>query len=164
MKIKIPLVVAFFAAIPALSSAFTLDFAGYDGTTVAAVPLVIFVPGYGNVTFEALNGASLPIDNAYLNDNGFGGPSLNFDPREAVRVSFNAAAPLNVDFDFVGVSTNEGFDIQNDLFTPQSFLITFTGPSTGAGLYAVSWNQVPEPASAMLGLVGTAVFALRRRR
>ncbi|RYD17715.1 MAG: PEP-CTERM sorting domain-containing protein, partial [Verrucomicrobiaceae bacterium] len=75
--------------------------------------------------------------------------------------------PLNVDFDFVGVSAGgEGFSIQKDLFTLQAYLLTFTGAGDGAGLYAISWNTtcVPEPTSALLGLIGTAVFAFRRRR
>jgi hypothetical protein len=73
---------------------------------------------------------------------------------------------LNVDFDFVGVSAGENFVVQKDLFTPQAFLVTLQGSGNGAGLYAVSWTAecVPEPASAMLGLLGAMILVIRRRR
>ena len=56
--------------------------------------------------------------------------------------------------------------MQKDLFTPQAYLVTLQGGGDGAGLYAISWNTeaVPEPTSALLGLVGGAIFAFRRRR
>ncbi len=167
MKYKIPFLAAFAAFVPALAGAFTLDFASYNGTLVnVGAPLVVNVPGYGNVIFEALPVASLPVSNLYVNDNGFGGPSLNFDPRESVKVTFEGLQPLNVDFDFVGVSVGEQFAVAPDAVNSKAFILTYTDTavSNGAGLYAVSWNQVPEPASAMLGVIGTAVFALRRRR
>jgi hypothetical protein len=104
------------------------------------------------------------VNSAYQNDNGFGGPSLSFDENESIKVTFNGAEPLNVDFDFVGQSAGESFVIEKDLFTPQAFLVSLKGGGDGAGLYAVSWNAVPEPASAALGLLGGMMLLLRRRR
>jgi hypothetical protein len=164
MKMKIPLLIAVLVAgLPLASSAFTLDAVGYDGGELSLNPVSVFVPGYGAVIFEAAVGTTLVVNSAFANDNGFGGPSLNFDQNEAVKITFNGAQPLNVDFDFVGVSAGESFVVQKDLFTPQAFLITLQGGGNGAGLYAVSWNAIPEPSSALLGLIGTAVFAFRRR-
>ncbi len=163
MKIKIPFVAAFFAAIPALSSAFTIDF-NSSGTFLPNTPQVINVPGYGNVTFTAASNSTLPVGSTYLNDNGFGAPAVLFENGEGLQVTFNAAPPLNVDFDFVGVSAGEDFTLHPDLFTPQTYILTFAGQGDGAGLYQISWNSVPEPSSAFLGLVGVAGLVLRRRR
>ncbi len=166
MKMKIPLIAALVAGMPVISSGFTLDAVGYAGSELSLNPVSVFVPGYGELIFEAAVGSVLVVNSAYQNDNGFGGPSLNFDQNEAIRITFNGLEPLNVDFDFVGVSAGESFVVQKDLFTPQAFLVTLQGGGNGAGLYAVSWNTqaVPEPTSALLGLIGTAVFAFRRRR
>lgn len=166
MKMKLPLLAALVAGLPMASSAFTLDAVGYEGAELSLSPLSIFVPGYGFVIFEAVPGSTLVVNSAYENDNGFGGPSLSFDQNDAVKITFGGLEPLNTDFDFVGLSTGEIFDVQEDLFTPQTFLVALRGGGDGAGLYAVSWETecIPEPTSAMLGLIGTAVFAFRRRR
>ncbi|MEY3896842.1 MAG: hypothetical protein RLZZ214_2362 [Verrucomicrobiota bacterium] len=166
MKMNIPLIAALVAGLPMAASAFTLDAVGYEGSELSLNPVSVFVPGYGELIFEAAVGSTLVVNSAYQNDNGFGGPSLSFDQNEAVKITFNGLPPLNVDFDFVGVSAGESFVVQKDLFTPQAFLVTLQGGGDGAGLYAVSWNTevIPEPTSAMLGLIGTAVFAFRRRR
>ncbi len=147
-----------------VGSAFTLDAVGYEGGVLEQVPVSIYVPGYGELVFQAAVGSSLVVNSAYLNDNGFGAPSLSFDQNEAVKITFNGPEPLNVDFDFVGVSSGENFVVQKDLFTPQAFLVTLQGGGDGAGLYAVSWKAVPEPTSAMLGLFGGLMLVLRRRR
>jgi hypothetical protein len=164
MKIKSTLVAAVFAALFTSSQAFTLDAAGYEGGTLNTEPFSINIPGYGELIFEALPGSSLVVSSAYENDNGFGGPSLNFDQDESIRITFNALEPINVDFDIVGQSAGESFVIEKDLFTPQAFLVTLKGQGDGAGLYAVSWDAVPEPTSSMLAMIGGALFVLRRRR
>lgn len=166
MKMKIPLIAALVAGMPAISCGFTLDAVGYGGSELSLNPVSILVPGYGELIFEAAVGSALVVNSAYQNDNGFGGPSLNFDQNDAIKITFNGLEPLNVDFDFVGVSAGENFVVQKDLFTPQAFIVTMQGGGDGAGLYAVSWNTqaIPEPTSALMGLIGTAVFAFRRRR
>ncbi|MES2438841.1 MAG: PEP-CTERM sorting domain-containing protein [Verrucomicrobiota bacterium] len=166
MKMKIPLIAVLVAGLPCVASAFTLDVVGYGGAELSLNPVSVFVPGYGELIFEAAAGSAIVVNSAYENDNGFGSPSLSFDQGEAIKVTFNGLEPLNVNFDFVGLSNGEAFVVQKDLFSPQTFLVNFQGAGDGAGLYAISWNTeaVPEPTSAMLGLIGTAVFAFRRRR
>jgi len=164
MKKKIPLVAVLSLAAASIGSAFTLDAVGYEGGVLQQNPYSVFVPGYGELVFEAAPGSSLVVNSAYQNDNGFGGPSLSFDASESVKITFNGAEPINVDFDFVGQSVGETFVIEKDLFTPQAFLVTLQGGTNGAGLYAVSWNAVPEPASASLGLIGSLMLLMRRRR
>lgn len=164
MKMKTALVAALFGLFPVLGNAFTLDAVGYEGGILANSPVSILIPGYGELVFQANIGSSLVVDSAYRNDNGFGGPSLNFDQNEAVKITFNGPEPLNVDFDFVGQSAGESFVIEKDLFTPQAFVVTLKGEGDGAGLYAMSWNAVPEPSAAALGLVGSLLLLVRRRR
>ncbi len=164
MKMKTAYVCALLAAASAVGNAFTLDAVGYEGGVLNQNPFSIFVPGYGELVFEAGPNSSLVVNSAYENDNGFGGPSLSFDQDESVKVTFNGPEPLNVDFDFVGQSAGESFVIEKDLFTPQAFLVTLKGQGDGAGLYAMSWNAIPEPTSAALGLLGSAMLVLRRRR
>ncbi|BCU78451.1 hypothetical protein [Luteolibacter sp. LG18] len=164
MKTTIAYAIACLCGSMAVSQAFTLDFVGYEGSTLPPNPLVINVPGYGDVRFDAANGSSLVVNNAYQNDNGSAAPSLSFDQGEALQVTFLGAQPLNVDFDFVGVSSGESFTVQPDLFVSQSYIINLQGSGDGAGLYAISWTQVPEPTSAMLGVIGSMVLVLRRRR
>ena len=164
MKTTIAYAIACLCGSMAASSAFTLDFVGYDGATLPNNPLVIFVPGYGDVRFDAANGSSLVVNSAYQNDNGSAAPSLSFDQGDALQVTFLGAQPLNVDFDFVGVTAGESFTVQPDLFASQSYILNLQGSGDGAGLFAISWTQVPEPASAMLGALGSALLVLRRRR
>lgn len=164
MKTKTAIACALLGLVPVVGHAFTLDAVGYEGGVLSQNPFSIFVPGYGELVFEAGPNSSLVVNSAYENDNGFGGPSLSFDENESVKVTFNGPEPLNVDFDFVGQSVGESFVIEKDLFTPQAFLVTLRGQGDGAGLYAMSWNAVPEPTSAGLGLLGSLMLVLRRRR
>ncbi|MGL4398519.1 MAG: hypothetical protein ACRCXD_01510 [Luteolibacter sp.] len=124
---KLPLLAALVAGSPMASSAFTLDAVGYEGAELSLSPMSIFVPGYGLVIFEAVLGSTLVVNSAHENDNGFGGPSLRFDQNDAVRITFGGLAPLNPGFDFVGLSLGEVFDVQEDFFTPQTFLVTLQG-------------------------------------
>lgn len=141
-----------------------MDFVGLVGTNLPPNPLTINIPDYGDVVFEAATGSALVINEVYKNDNGFGAPSLSFDQNEAVKITFTGLQPLNVDFDFVGVSSGEAFTVQPDLFTPQAFIVNLQGSGDGAGIYQISWTQVPEPTSALLGVIGSAMLVLRRRR
>jgi hypothetical protein len=166
MKIKTSLIAALLLGIPTISGAFTLDAIGYEGGELSDNPVSIFVPGYGELIFQAAIGSVLVVNSAYQNDNGFGGPSLNFDENESIKITFNGLEPLKAQAVFVGVSAGEDFIVEKDLFTPQAFNITFRGSGDGAGLYAIGWTveAIPEPTSALLGLIGITVFAFRRRR
>jgi hypothetical protein len=127
MNMKSPLLAAIVAGLPMASGAFTLDAVGYEGAGLSLSPSSIFVPGYGIVIFEATPGSALVIDSAYENDHGFRGPTLSFDQKDAVRITFGGQEPLNPGFDFVGLSLGEVFEVQEDFFTPQSFLVTLRG-------------------------------------
>ncbi len=127
MNMKLPLLAALVAGLPMASSAFTLDAVGYEGAELSLSPLSIFVPGYGLVIFEAALGTSLVVNAAYENDSGFRGPSLSFDQNDAVKITFGGLEPLNADFNFVGLSLGEVFKVQEDLITPQTFLVTLQG-------------------------------------
>ncbi|MFT4175684.1 MAG: PEP-CTERM sorting domain-containing protein [Luteolibacter sp.] len=164
MKIKAPLAAVLSVALTAAASAFTLDAVGYEGQSLPLEPVTIHVPGYGDLIFHAGPGSTLSVGSDYQNDNGFGGPSLNFNERDTVRITFVGPEALNVDFDFVGLSSGESFIIQQDPFDSQSYVLTLQGSGDGAGLYAISWTAVPEPTSALLGVLGGAMLVFRRRR
>ena len=164
MKTKAPLIVVLALGMTAMVNAFTLDAVGYEGIELPSIPVSVSVPGYGDLVFEEQPGSALEVDNTYLNDNGTGGPSLNFKQGESLKITFVGPQPLNVDFEFTGVSVGEYFSVKQDQFTPQAYILTLNGEGDGAGLYAVSWKVVPEPTSALLGVLGGAVFAFRRRR
>lgn len=164
MKTKLTLIAAVYCGLCTAGSAFTLDFVGLLGTSLPPNPLTIPIPGYGDVVFEAGNNSTLVVNDAYENDNGFGAPSLSFDQNEAARVTFLGPQPLNVDFDFVGVSVGESFTVQSDLFTEKSFLVNLQGSGDGAGIYQISWNAVPEPSALLLGALGAAMLVIRRQR
>lgn len=165
MKNSIALAIACLCGSMAASNAFTLDFIGYEGTTLPDSPLVINIPGYGDVSFAAVPGTVAQVDNAYQNDDGSAAPSLSMDQGETIAVTFLGNQPLNVNFDFVGVGTGEYFVVQEDALNSQTFLVTLNGVNAdGAGIYGISWTQVPEPSSALLGALGTALLVLRRRR
>jgi hypothetical protein len=165
MKNSIAFAIACFCGSMAVSNAFTLDFIGYEGTTLPDSPLVINVPGYGDVSFAAAPGTIAQVDSAFQNDDGSAAPSLSMDQGEAIVVTFLGNQPLNVNFDFVGVGSGEYFIVQEDALNNQSFLVSLNGvKADGAGIYGISWSQVPEPSSAMLGALGTALLVIRRRR
>ncbi|MFD2257763.1 PEP-CTERM sorting domain-containing protein [Luteolibacter algae] len=164
MKTKLPLIAALYCGLCTVSSAFTLDFNGYVGKSLPTDTISILIEGYGNVTFTAGNKSTLIVDEKFKNDNGFGAPSLSFDEGDTVNVTFEGAQPLNVDFDYVGVSDGESFTTEESQFASQTFTISLEGNGDGAGLYQISWNQVPEPSSALLGLLGSALLVIRRRR
>ncbi len=170
MKTKLPLIAALTCGLSSVGSAFTLDFLGDEGTMLPTDPLVVFVTGYGNVQFDAVGPATLIVDNRYEND-GPGqtsSPSLNFDSGEQVKVTFLGAQPINVEFDWVGVNAGEFFTAAKGA-NDSEFFVTLNGAAfeptnSGAGLYQIGFDQVPEPSAALLGALGTALLVLRRRR
>lgn len=171
MKPKIPLATA--AAIIGLSAmcgAFTLDAVGYEGGELSPNPYSVLVPGYGELIFETAVGTPVVISSGYGNTSETELPVVRFDEEDAIRITFNGLAITNVNFYFAGLSFNEGFEVRNltksDLFTPQAFLITLKGSGDGADLHAITWNtqSVPEPSSALLGMMGAAGMMLRRKR
>lgn len=166
MKTKTTLVAALLCGLSASSGAFTLDFTGFEGTELPPSILQIAVPGYGDVRFEAIGGSTLIVDSSHMNDDGSAAPSLSFNRGESVKVTFLGNQPLDTNFDYVGISVGEYFVSGVDPVNSQAYVLTMnaSGVSDGAGLYAVSWNAVPEPSTAILGAVAGLGFILLRRR
>lgn len=170
MKTKLTLTAAICCGLSGIGSAFTLDFLGDEGTTLPANPLVVDIPFYGQVSFEAIGSSELIVDNAFEND-GPGqttSPSLSFDKGESTKVTFLAAQPIDVTFAFVGVSTGEFFTTAQGS-TANEFILTLGGTAfnpgeAGAGLFQIGFNQVPEPSTSLLGLIGGMLLVFRRRR
>ena len=139
MNRKFSLVAVLFGTAMSIANAFTLDPVGYDGGALLPNPFSVFVPGYGEIVFEAAPGTLLVVSSAYQNDSGFDAPSLGFDEKDSVKITFVAAEPLDLELvdQFVGDEA-EG----------------------------KSWNpgSVPEAAPAAIGLIGFMMWALRRRR
>lgn len=165
MKKHTALVASFAIASIASAGAFTLDAISYEGTTLDSTPVSVVIPGYGSLVFEALEGSIMPVDRQFENETGSGAPSMSFDSGEVVKITFVGPEPLNVDFEFAGVGIGEYFTVDADLVTPQAFIVRLNGsPNAEAGITSMSWNAVPEPSSALLGLIGTSMLVLRRRR
>ena len=166
MKMKLPLIAALCCGLSSIGSAFTLDFNAVTLGQTVQPTLIVNVPGYGDVQFDANSSTSqLVVDDAYRNDNGFGAPSLSFDSGDSLKVTFLAAQPLDVDFDYVGVNPGEAF-LTSTTADPNVFNVSLfaSGASDGAGLYQISFNQVPEPTTSLLGVIGGSLLILRRRR
>ena len=167
MKTKLPLIAAIYCGLCASGSAFTLDFFEIPPGPISS-PLRILVPHYGYVEFQAGPRSELVVNSAYMNSDGSSAPSLSFDEREQVDVTFVAnphLRTLNVDFDYVGLSDGEEFNTEMG-DTPNAFEVTLVGSGDGAGIYKVSWDAdcVPEPSTSLLGALGATLLVLRRRR
>jgi hypothetical protein len=165
MKMNMPLVAVIVAGVPALSSAFTLDATGYTGGAGLSLdPGSVQVAGYGELILEAVGNAALVVNSAFENDHGFRGPSLGFDQNESIKITFSGLEPLAVGGDLGDISAGGSRVVQKDLSAP-AFTVTSNGAGDGAGPQATRANteRVPELGSAMLGLMGTAVLAFRRR-
>ncbi|WP_411827091.1 PEP-CTERM sorting domain-containing protein [Luteolibacter sp. AS25] len=172
MKTKLTLIAALYCGLTAAASAFTLDFIGQEGKTLPTDVLVINIAGYGDVQFEAIGDAEVSVGSEYEND-GPGtttSPSLNFDPGESVKVTFLGLTPINVDFDVVGENPGESLSASEiGAYPTNVFVVALSGnasdpANSGAGLYQISFDQVPEPSTAFLGLIGGVMLVLRRRR
>lgn len=149
-----------------VAGAFNLDVVGYDGTEVNPSPLAIFLPGYGEVVFEAADASVLVVNSAYQNNNPLAGSSLIFDATEMVKMKVKGDGPLNVDCKFGEVPTEEVFAVEKDLLTPQLLMPTFKTTGEGAGPLTVSWEiqRIPEPSLALLGMIAGGFLVFRRRR
>lgn len=172
MKTKLSLIAAVYCGLSATGSAFTLDFVSVPTGTVIPPNLTIAVAGYGDVQFSQEGSSNLVVDNQYASaPPATTSPSLNFDANESVKITFLGAEPTDIDFAWVGVSIGETFNVAPQA-SPNEFIVTLvnigSGPSpatnSGAGLYQINFNQVPEPSSALLGLVGATMLVIRRKR
>lgn len=160
MKTKLPLIAAIYCGLGSVGSAFTLDFTAPSIVIGSGLPLTIDVPFYGSVTFTAVNGA--PTIEVF--DPG-ATPAISFNADESVRFTFNGNTPVSVTNQYIGSDVGEIFTF-NSTVDPNEFILTLNSASqnANAGLQSVTFEQVPEPSSAVLGLLGTALLVFHRRR
>ncbi len=142
-----------------LSSAFTLDAVGYNGSELAKTPASIFLPGYGELIFEAAEDNILVVSSGYQNDNNSADPELNFDEKDAIKITANGREPLNIDLDFVPPSVA-------GVSKPQALEVILKASSEGAGLKSIKPTSanIPEPTSIALGLLALSGLIIRRSR
>ena len=158
MKTKLPLIAALYCGLCSVGSAFTLDFSGL--TVGDTLPQTIIVPLYGSVTFTAVNGA--PTIQAF--EPG-ATKAISFKGDESVKFTFSGNIPLNVTNQYISAGAGETFTFSTTT-NPKEYLLALspTGPNVNAGLQSVIFDQVPEPSSALLGVLGSSLLILRRRR
>ena len=145
----------------AACNGFTLDFVADVGANLPP-DLVINVPGYGNVQFTPLAGSTLVVGTTYQTG-GVPTPTLQFDSGEIVQVTFLALTPSSLAFDFLDVSPGESTFV-NTTADPKVFTVQLSGSGDGAGLQQITFTAVPETSAATLGLLGSGLLMLRRRR
>lgn len=170
MKTKTMLIAAVSCGLTAVSSAFTLDFTSVPVGTTIPPNLTINVPGYGDVRFSPVGTSELVVDNQYASaPPATTSPSLNFDAGDGVEITFLGLEPTDIDFAWVGASLGETFIPA--IVSSSEFVVTLTnlgtppsGSNSGAGLYQINFNQVPEPSSALLGVLGASMLIIRRKR
>ncbi len=164
MKPKALILISSFAGIYS-ASAFSLDFSGFatDGSdnlgSQLGEELVVNVPGFGDVAFGVQqSGATAVISEID------GEPAIQFDPTRSITIDFSDGGTVqNVVVSFVGIDAGENtsITIPND----SSALVALSAGT--AGISEVTFDRVdkkiPEPSTAVLGLLG-AVALLRRRR
>ena len=165
------------------ASAYSIDFNSFQSTSLvpsssalgqgaAGDPLVhtsylYDVPGYGMVEIRPLNGSELEVNQKFTNTPDQPINALEFQHLETVSVSFTGETPLDVDFDFVGVSLNESLSVTGISAVPGStnYVLEFdTQVQDGeAALRSISWTAVPEPSTAILGSLSLLGLLVRRR-
>ncbi|MBB5351726.1 hypothetical protein HNR46_001965 [Haloferula luteola] len=139
------------------AGAFSLDFASNVGDTLPP-DLTVSVPGYGDVQFVAGYGTVLEVGTT------LGTSALQLDAGEFVTVSFLGSTATDVSFNLAGLSPGEAYPtiLQTGANT---YLVSSQTGTNGAGIASMTFNAtVPEPSSALLGMLGGLGLLVRRRR
>lgn len=123
-----------------MCDAFSLDAVGYEGGDLTPCPLTMMVPGYGEVVLESDQGLMMVLNPAYSSGGCCVAAPLKFDQADCVKVSFHEGAG--------------GMPVQGPLADAS------VTPASSPG----AWSEIPEPASAGLGLIGLILLFLARRR
>lgn len=163
MKIKSIAVVAALAIAPGLASAFTLNFGSVAPGPIPS-PLVVNIPGYGDVSFVAgFNAVTSTTSAPEVGTSFFGATSLQFADGDTVHITFLGGVPDSITPDSIALSigTGEEFILSGG---GTDYTITLFNSPDGAGLTSIAFDAVPEPSAAALGLLGAAGVLLRRRR
>ena len=165
MKSKLLITAIFFAGFCS-ASAFSLDFMGLelDGSTTLSGAdgdqLTIQVPEFGNVAF----GVQQKGVSAVVDDN-FGTAAIEFDSSQIITVNFFAGLDVeNVMVGFVGVANGADAPFYTSVDSQSGFIQIDSGSAGISSLtFDVAGPKVPEPSTALLGLIGVTAL-LRRRR
>jgi len=150
MKVKAPLIAAMLLGVTAISNAFTLDFTGFEGQSIGNI--TIPVTGYGDVVVIK---AAFPASTV----NGSG--DVPFNAGDKFIFVFTGATPTANSVIFNTLTsgsvtvTGEGTNVREVTFA------TF-GTINGASFDAAT--VVPEPATTFLGVLGSTLLVVRRRR
>lgn len=153
-----------FAALVVQAQAFTLDFTAYNGQNLSAgSPLIVPVPGYGNVSFSATGINVLNVNTT----NPPGDPAIDLSTGDVLIVTFLGVYPPydinDVSFGWAGLSGLESAGLVITPIDGVTTSITFNAAG-GAGLREVTFDAIPEPSTSLLGAVSVLAIALRRRR
>jgi hypothetical protein len=163
MKIKTLLTATCLVAMTGIASAFTYNFTAQqigaagslaNGAPIGA-PIIVNVPGYGNVQIEATTG-TLTYQDAAID-------TIRFDGGEVMTITFLAGPVFNtaesLSIGALNLNGSEAFSVGGS-YPGNVFTISLnTGES---GLTNVEF--VPEPSSALLGILGASLMVFRRRR
>lgn len=163
LKILYALVIAI--GLSGLANSFTLDAVGYAGSELALNPASILVSGYGELVFEAKSGSALVVNCAYQNTPGIGVQNLRFDPSDAVKITSTGVESLKMN---MPSTAEERYDChpQIDLIAPTAFVSALQddGEHVNSDSGEKVGVQIPEPTTAILGLIGCVVLGICRRR
>ena len=165
MKLKLLSIATLFVGLTS-AGAFSLDFTGLnlDGSTTFSGAdgqrLIIEVPGFGNVGFgvnpEGSTAQVVELD---------GVAAIEFDETRTITVDFFAGSDVeNVVVSFVALNVGED-PIYTAINSRSGEISTNQGTVgiSGISFDRIGGPKVPEPSTAVLGLLG-AVTLLRRRR
>jgi hypothetical protein len=150
MKVKAPLIAAMLLGVTAISNAFSLDFTGFEGQSIGNI--TIPVAGYGDVVVIKAGYPASTVDS---------GGEVSFNAGDKFIFVFTAATPTagSVIFETLTAGsvtvTGEGTNSRE---------ITFASSGTINGLTFDAAAVVPEPTSAFLGILGSTLLVVRRRR
>lgn len=131
--------------------AFTLDIASNQVTEFGQGPLLIFVPGYGEVVFESGLDGALVVDSAYASTGKMDAPPASASASEAPVAATEDAAG------YVKIASRASASTADQPATGTDGVAAMKNPPDGG-------DSVPETASAALGLLGILLFLLRRWR
>lgn len=153
MKRGLHFLSAFWLCASLAAHAFTLDIASTEVTEFGQGPRSIFVPGYGEVTFESGLDGALVLDSAYASTERIEVPAPSdasgADP--SIPSCMTAANPdlekIANRISTVPIRRASSLEVADD---------SIQNPPGG-------WSAVPEAASATLGMCGMLMLLLRRK-
>jgi len=153
-------------------------FWGVVGTNESASPRLYATrdssqPGWGSLPLDELNATSGAITSVIYGTNGYHNKNSTTNSNVAVAQTgaggaqswIQQVAGNPLDFGaWSSIETSVGGDGTLSLYRVTETSSTFLGTFALANSGALTFTAVPEPSAALLGLAGTSLLALRRRR